>query len=72
LVNRVKKTTAIIIPVFVSAVQRADDLALALTARGYRSDVRRTVYATSRFGGREVGFCIMSGLALVALFLVTG
>jgi energy-coupling factor transport system permease protein len=71
LVNRVKKTSAIIIPVFVSAVQRADDLALALTARGYRSDVRRTVYTTSRFGGREVGFCVGSSLALAALFVVT-
>ena len=71
LINRVKKTTAIIIPVFVSAVQRADDLALALMARGYRGDVRRTVYATSRFGSREVGFCIGSSLALVALFLLT-
>ncbi len=50
LINRTKKITSIIIPVFVSAIQRADDLAMALQVRGYRSDRQRTYYSKMKFG----------------------
>jgi len=70
-VTRIRKTVSIIIPVFVAALQRADDLALAIEARGYRSDTERTVYSHLRFGAREWLFGLGSSIAIAALFWVT-
>jgi len=71
LVKRIKKTTFIIIPVFVAAIQRADEIAQAMQARGYRSDTARTCYSHSRFGGREWLFSLGSSLLVVLVFVVT-
>lgn len=71
LVTRLKKTTSVIIPVFVSAIQRADELALAIEARGYRSDRKRTFYSRSRFGWREVAFALIASGFVYALFYIT-
>lgn len=72
MINRARKTTSIIIPVFVAAIQRADELAMAIEARGYRSGAKRTFYSRSRFGGREWSFAIGTSVGLIALFWVTG
>ncbi|MEA2031816.1 MAG: energy-coupling factor transporter transmembrane component T [candidate division Zixibacteria bacterium] len=69
--SRIKKTVCIIIPVFVSALQRADELALAIGARGYRGDVQRTSYSRMSFGLREWVFVTVATVAVVGLFLVT-
>ena len=65
LFTRIRKTVCIIIPVFVAALQRADELALAIEARGYRGDVQRTSYLRKNFSSREWVF------VSVALFIVT-
>lgn len=70
ILSRARKTTSIIIPVFVAAIQRADDLALAIEARGYQSGRRRTFYSRSRFGFQEWFFTALSSAAIVALFYV--
>ncbi|MBU8934246.1 MAG: energy-coupling factor transporter transmembrane protein EcfT [candidate division Zixibacteria bacterium] len=70
--NRIRKTVCIIIPVFVAALQRADELALAIEARGYRGEVLRTVYSQLKFGKREWVFVTGSTVIVVALFVVTG
>ncbi|UCE23642.1 MAG: energy-coupling factor transporter transmembrane protein EcfT [Candidatus Zixiibacteriota bacterium] len=71
IVNRIRKTTSIIIPVFVAAIQRADELALAIEARGYTSGYKRTFYSRSRFGPREWLFAVVSSAMIVALFYIT-
>ncbi|UCD62954.1 MAG: energy-coupling factor transporter transmembrane protein EcfT [Candidatus Zixiibacteriota bacterium] len=68
LLARLRKTTSIIVPVFVAAIQRADELALAIEARGYRSGRERTFYSRSRFGWRELGFAVLSSAFVCLLF----
>jgi energy-coupling factor transport system permease protein len=70
-VSRLKKTTYIILPVFVSAIGRADDLALAIEARGYKSGRNRTFYSHSRIGKKEAWFMLLSSLAVVLVFYIT-
>lgn len=71
IVNRLRKTTSIIIPVFVAAVQRADDLALAITARGYDQRKRRTFYTHTHFGWTEWVFVFVSMTLISILFVVS-
>lgn len=44
LIKKIKKTLPLLIPLFVSSFRKADDLALALDARGFRSGQKRTSY----------------------------
>ncbi len=69
---RARKSLYLLIPVFVAAVNRADDLALALQARGYDRTGKRTFYSRARIGFAEVLFMVVTSVALVSLFLVTG
>ena len=70
-VARVKKTLSIIIPVFVAALQRADELAMAIEARGYRGGAARTIYSRLRFGSAEWGFGLGTSIIIIGLFYVT-
>ncbi len=67
--NRIKAATALIVPLLVLSVNRADELAMAISARGYRrfdnSETIRTLYVTSRFSLPEVMF-----LSLIFIFLI--
>jgi energy-coupling factor transport system permease protein len=71
LVTRLRKTVSIIIPVFVAALQRADELALAIQARGYRGDTKRTFYARTRFGVKEWLFMLATSSLIAAVFYAT-
>ncbi len=68
---RMRKSTSIIIPVFVAAVQRADELALAIQARGYRSGAERTFYSLSTFGIPEWIFSLGSSAGILAVYFLT-
>ena len=72
LLTRLRRTSAIIIPVFVAALQRADELALAMEARGYRSGRPRTFYTRRRFGPREQVFVGISSAVLLISFVILG
>lgn len=69
-INRIRKSVFIIIPVFVAAIQRADDIALAIEARGYDSNIERTSYNSSQFGSSEIVFSVLSSFAIFTLFFV--
>lgn len=71
LVMRIRKTSYLLIPVFVAAIGRADDLALAIEARGYDSYAPRSFYSRARFGMREVIFSVVSIGLVIGLYLVT-
>lgn len=68
---RIRRSSYLLIPVFVAAVGRADDLALAIEARGYDSKARRSIYSEAKFGMRETIFAAVSVGGMVLLFVVT-
>jgi len=63
IVKRIQNVTSIIIPVFVSVFRRADELAIALEARGYPPKCERTYY-------RSINFKISDFYILFFVFLL--
>jgi energy-coupling factor transport system permease protein len=72
LIDRARKTGAVVIPVLVGAIGRADELALAMEARGYRSGAPRTFFTRTRFDMASGFFALGSLVGLVAIFMLTG
>lgn len=72
IVKRLRTSSTIIIPVLVAAINRADDLALAMEARGYKGNRPRTFYSHSRFGLVAWGFMLASSGLVVVLLMVIG
>ena len=69
LLNRAKAMLPLLVPLFVSAFRRADELALAMEARCYRGGDRRTRMKVLRFT-RLDAFAAGAVLALLALTIV--
>lgn len=69
--HRVRKSSALLIPVFVSALQRADELADAIQMRGYGRSPCRTLYVETRFGGTDVIFVVVTVAAIAFLYFFT-
>ncbi|MFH1688125.1 MAG: energy-coupling factor transporter transmembrane component T [bacterium] len=69
--SRLRRTSAIIVPVFMAASQRADELALAIEARGYDGRRPRTAYSRSRFGAQEWLFTASVSAGVLVLFFVS-
>ncbi|HUV31054.1 MAG TPA: energy-coupling factor transporter transmembrane component T [Acidobacteriota bacterium] len=70
LVNRIRRTSSLLVPVLVTAIARADDLALAIEARGYRSGQPRTFYSRALVGRKEWAFIATSCLATSLLYWI--
>ncbi len=68
---RIRKTGYLLVPVFLAALSRADELALAMEARGYRGGARRTFYSHTSFGAIELFFLMTSCAGIIALYLGT-
>ncbi len=62
LLDRAKSVLPLIVPAFVSAFRRADDLAQAMEARGYRGAKGRTLYASGRLCRRDIAAMLVCGL----------
>lgn len=67
--KRVKNFIPVLIPLFISAFRRAEDLAVAMEARGYRGEKRRTKLRELRYTWRDgvlAGFlvCLLGVLLL--------
>ncbi len=69
LLQRAKALIPILIPLFVSAFRRADELALAMECRCYRGDEGRTRMRQLRFGRSDIG-ALFFFAALVAVIVV--
>ena len=69
LLKRVKALTPILIPLFISAFRRADELAVAMECRGYTgvSNVKRTYLTQYKLHGRDF---IALGIIVAMFFLV--
>lgn len=73
IMTRAKNMLPILIPLFISAFRRADDLALAMEARCYRGGEGRTRMHELHFAGRDtVAAVVLAGLFLVIAGLKWG
>lgn len=54
LIERMKKVVPLLIPLFISAIDRADQLAIAMTARGYRGGDHRTKLRQLTWGTKDL------------------
>ena len=70
LIQRAKALIPILIPLFVSAFRRADELALAMECRCYRGGEGRTRMRRLRFQGRDIICCIITGFCIAAVIAV--
>ncbi len=62
--KRLKAIVPLLVPLFVSAFKRAEDLAVAMEVRGYRGDIGRTKY-------RKLHWRQADTLALLAIIPIT-
>ena len=67
LMEKVKAILSLIVPLFVSAFQRAEDLAYAMEARGYIPNRMRTRYKQLKMEGRDYVLLIASVLVFTAM-----
>lgn len=65
IILRAKAMVPIIVPLFVSAFRRAEELAMAMEARCYRGDIGRTRMKQLKFGWRDI-------VATLLFFVFTG
>lgn len=68
LMEKVKAILSLIVPLFVSAFQRAEDLAYAMEARGYIPNRMRTRYKQQKMEGRD--YVLLSASVLVFAAMV--
>lgn len=70
LIKRGKAIIPVLVPLFISAFRRADELAVAMEARCYNSGIGRTRLRNSKPGIRDFyGFIIMSLFMFLAIFI---
>lgn len=66
LLDKAKAVVPLVVPIFVAAFRRADELSLAMEARGYRVDINQSTKCSFRIGAAEfVSFVVC--IALCAL-----
>ncbi|MDD2352168.1 MAG: energy-coupling factor transporter transmembrane component T [Atribacterota bacterium] len=69
IINRIKNMIPIIIPLFINAFHRADELAIAMEARCYRGGNGRTHYRTLSIKRNDKLFFIISFLVIILAFV---
>lgn len=70
LVARARRAVAVIVPVFMGALRRADRMAVALDLRGFGRPGRRTGILEPRAGWRDLVALAVAGAALAAAVVV--
>ena len=71
LMEKVKALLSLIVPRFVSAFQRAEELAYAMEARGYIPSRPRTRYKQLKMHGKDVALLLLSVLILVGMIVLS-
>lgn len=69
LIKRAKAMVPILIPLFISAFRRADELATAMECRCYRGGENRTRLYELKYGSRDAGAAFVTVLLLAAIIL---
>ncbi|WP_460994593.1 energy-coupling factor transporter transmembrane component T, partial [Staphylococcus aureus] len=57
--TRIKSFIPLLVPLFISAFQRAEELAVAMEVRGYDANVKRTSYRQLKWQLRDTLYLIM-------------
>lgn len=70
--QRIRAVVPLLVPLFVSAFKRAEDLAIAMEVRGYRGGEGRTRYRQLHWHWRDTFILIMLVLLTAVLFLLRG
>ena len=70
LIKRAKAMIPILIPLFISAFKRADELALAMDSRCYHGDSGRTRMKTIRFRAADMWASVIFVLAMLSIITV--
>jgi energy-coupling factor transport system permease protein len=65
--DRVKAIIPLLIPLFISSFKRAEELAIAMEARGYRGGEGRTKYRQLSWGARDTSMLLALGLVTALL-----
>lgn len=70
--QRIKAIVPMLVPLFVSAFNRAEDLALAMEVRGYKGDEGRTKYRRLQYRSLDIMAAIIFVVFTISLLLVRG
>ncbi len=70
--ERIRAVVPLLVPLFVSAFKRAEDLAVAMEVRGYRGGEGRTRYRQLVWGQRDTIAIVMLVVLMVTLYLLRG
>ena len=70
LFKRMGAVIALIIPLFVSALERSEELANAMIVRGYDPKAKRTKYRILRFSWRDIIAFLLAGLAFAGIIVL--
>jgi len=68
--QRIRAVIPLLVPLFVSAFKRAEDLAVAMEVRGYRGGEGRTRYRQLKWHWRDTTIMILLAVLVVVLFLL--
>jgi energy-coupling factor transport system permease protein len=68
--TRLKRSVALVLPVFFSALRRADDLSVAIETRGYRSGRPRSSLYPLRFAA--IDYIVLVVIAAAAVVIAGG
>ncbi|WP_066301448.1 energy-coupling factor transporter transmembrane component T family protein [Bacillus sp. FJAT-29937] len=68
--DRVKSIIPLLIPLFVSSFKRAEELATAMEARGYRGGEGRTKYRQLSWSFTDSAMIVLLGILTIVLFLL--
>ncbi|MBB5356463.1 energy-coupling factor transport system permease protein [Anoxybacillus mongoliensis] len=68
--ERMKAMTALLVPLFISAFKRAEELAVAMEVRGYRGGNGRTKWRELTWRRMDTAFMLLLGLLAVLLWLL--
>lgn len=67
--DRIKAVIPLLVPLFVSAFKRAEELAMAMEARGYKGGEGRTKLRELQIGRRDWFVYVLFAILIVGLFL---
>lgn len=66
--ERIKAMTALLVPLFIHSFKRAEELAIAMEARGYRGGEGRTKYRLLTWGWADT--CLLASSVIVTILLL--
>ncbi|WP_294370943.1 energy-coupling factor transporter transmembrane protein EcfT [uncultured Clostridium sp.] len=70
IIQKAKSLVPLLIPLFISSFRRADELAMAMEARGYRGGAGRTRMKVLKFTSKDTIAFIIFGLIMIWSFVV--